>query len=428
MPSTGHIQPETRYKLAFLPRDSVLRNRTFLAVSLSIFAAYAGIGMVGPVRVLFAETRGASLAILSAMTSAYLVSNFLFQYPLGWLADRSGRRPVLVTGLLVQAVISVLYLQVTDPIVFIVLRSVEGIGAAAILPSARALIIDAVQPEQQGEAFGIFGAFFNAGFLLGPGIGGLLATTGYASAFIGSVIGRVIALILILAMIRTPKRDTIVSQKAVSKVSYREIFKLALLGAYIIAFGDYLYLGFDLTLMPLWLHDHLGASVVIIGLAYVAWSIPNILLAPFGGRLADRHRRSWIIFICGLIQVPIYITYGLVNSALIVVVIYGIHSAVYAFIQPAIDAHVATSSSVEARGRIQGMYSTIGLIGSFVGSSGFTPLYTINFRYPLFAMGAGYCLCLLLGWLLIRRSERSKYIKSNLLLEKELGENVPEMR
>src|SRR5579884_2877880 len=113
----------------------MLRNRTLLAVSLSVFAAYTGIGMIGPVRILYAESRGASLAIISAMASAYLLSNFVFQYPVGWLADRWGRKPVMIVGLVVQAVLSALYLPITDPILFVVLRFLEGIAAAALLPA-----------------------------------------------------------------------------------------------------------------------------------------------------------------------------------------------------------------------------------------------------------------------------------------------------
>src|SRR5437764_913485 len=133
----------------------MLRNRTLLAISLSVCAAYAGIGMVGPVRVLFAQAHGASLVIIGAMASAYLISNFVFQYPVGWLADRWGRKEVMILGLLSQAILSLAYLFVADPILFVVLRFVEGMAAAAILPSARALIIDAVPEEQQGEAYGV---------------------------------------------------------------------------------------------------------------------------------------------------------------------------------------------------------------------------------------------------------------------------------
>src|SRR5437764_13979914 len=132
----------------------MLRNRTLLAVSLTVCAAYVGVGMVGPVRVLYAQSRGASLVIIGAMASAYLISNFVFQYPVGWLADRWGRKQVMILGLLVQAVLSALYLPITDPLLFVALRFLEGMAAATLLPAARALIIDAVPEEQQGEAYG----------------------------------------------------------------------------------------------------------------------------------------------------------------------------------------------------------------------------------------------------------------------------------
>ena len=59
----------------------MLRNRTLLAVSLAVAAAYTGIGMVDPVRVLYARQQGASLQIIGAMAAAYLIANFAAQYP-----------------------------------------------------------------------------------------------------------------------------------------------------------------------------------------------------------------------------------------------------------------------------------------------------------------------------------------------------------
>src|SRR5438034_1815073 len=270
-----------------------------------------------PICVLFAQSHGASLAIIGAMASAYLVSNFIFQYPSGWLADRWGRKQVMILGLFIQAILSLLYLLITDPILFVALRFVEGIAAAALLPSARAMIIDIVPPEQQGEAYGIFNAFFNAGFLIGPGLGGLLAITGYASAFIGAALFRIVAIVIVIALIPTVRKETITTKTGELRpaLPYRALFAIPLLGAYILAFGDYLYLGFDLTLMPLWMHDHLGASVAVIGIAYMLWAIPNMLISPFSGRFIDRlRRRFWIILLCGLAQVPLYITYGLANT------------------------------------------------------------------------------------------------------------------
>ena len=414
--STKQTQSWVRAHLFTPLRTSlVLRNRTLLAVSLSVFAAYTGIGMVGPVRVLYAESRGASLAIIGAMASAYLISNFAFQYPVGWLADRWGRKPLMITGLLVEAALSAVYLLVSDPVTFVALRFLEGIAAAALLPSARALINDSVAAEQQGEAYGTFGAFFNGGFLLGPGIGGLVAALGYTLPFLGAVLFRLVAVVLVITMIHVPRQNKEMGERKQGvKTSYRELFTLPLMGAYLLSFGDYLYLGFDLTLMPLWMHDHLGATVTIIGIFYMLWAVPNMLLSPIGGRVADKKRRSTLIFLFGLAQVPIYIIYGLANTWILVLCFIALHGSVYAFIQPAVDASVAAASASAIRARVQGLYSTAGLMGAFIGNSGFGSLYAINFHLPLLIIGLAYGICVLTGGLLIRAAEQRKFRLLNL--------------
>ncbi len=383
----------------------ILRNQVLLAVSLAICAAYTGIGMIVPVRVLYAQSRGASLAIIGAMASAYLISNFVFQYPSGWIADRWGRKRIMIVSLIAQAILSLAYIFITDPILFVVLRFAEGIAAAATLPSARALIADTVPPEHRGAAYGVFSAFFNTGFLLGPALGGLLATTGYASVFIVAIVFRLAAIVLVVTMIRVEGRVSVEARQRAQAVPLRALFTLPLIGAYILAFGDYLYVGFDIALVPLWMHDHLGASITLIGLTYTAWAIPNIITSPISGRIADRARRSGLILTFGLAQVPLYLAYGLLNTAWPIVVLFAVHGVVFALVQPAVDAHVAASSLADARARVQSMYSAFGLFGSFVGASGLSVLYGVNFRLPLFAIGVAFGVSVIVGGLMIRVSE-----------------------
>jgi len=214
-----------------------------------------------------------------------------------------------------------------------------------------------------------------------------------------------LALAIVVLLVPGGAPRELAARERTQAVDRRMLFRLPLLGAYVLSFGDYLYLGFDLALMPLWMHDHLGASVAVIGLAYTVWAIPSIVVAPLGGRVADRRRRSWLILIFGLAQVPIYMIYGLANVAWIVVALFGVHAVVYSLIQPAVDAHLAASSPPDARARIQGMFASAGLIGAFAGANAFTPLYALNFRLPLFVTGGAYGLCVLLGGLMVRRSE-----------------------
>src|SRR5579871_5629356 len=109
--------------------------------------------MVLPVRILYAQAHGASLGVIGAMASAFLLANFICQYPTGWLADRWGRKPVIVWGLVAQVVLAFAYLAVSDPLAFVVLRFAEGAVAASLLPSARAIIADSVPPDERGRAY-----------------------------------------------------------------------------------------------------------------------------------------------------------------------------------------------------------------------------------------------------------------------------------
>src|SRR5258706_12185487 len=100
------------------------------------------------------------------------------------------------------------------------------------------------------------------------------------------------------------------------------LFSPALMGAFLVAFGNFLYMGFEITLFPLWMHDHLGASVAVIGFAFMAWSVPNALLSPIGGRMADPRRRSWVIFFFWLSQGAVFLSFRLANIGLIFFVLF----------------------------------------------------------------------------------------------------------
>jgi MFS family permease len=321
------------------------------------------------------------------------------------LADTWGRKRLMICGLAAQAALGLLYLMVWDPVWFVVLRCAEGAFSASVLPAARALVADTVPPERRGEAYGIFGSFLNAGFLLGPALGSLLASTGYSAAFVGSCIFRVVALAIVVTMVRDGGRVSIAARHLARAVPRRALFTLPLVGAYILAFGDNLYFGFDLTLMPLWMRNHLGAPVAAIGLAYVAWAFPNIVGAPLGGRFADRARRSNLILVFGLAQAPIYAAYGLMSATVPAILLFGLHGGIYALMQPAVDATLAAASPPDARARVQGVYSAVGLVSAFIAANVLSALYGVNFRLPLFAMAIGFGLCVVAGWTLIRLAE-----------------------
>lgn len=381
------------------------RNRTLLAISTSVGISMLGIGMVVPVRVLYAQSRGASLAVIGAMASAFLLSNFLFQYPAGWLADMWGKRFVMNAGLIGLSILTLFWLTVTDPVLFVVLRFVEGIFAAGVFSSARALLADVISEDQRGRAFGIYGAFMNGGFLLGPALGGVLASTGYTLTFIGSAAFRLLAFALVIVFVPAGRESHADRRARATAVPRRALWTLPLVGAYLLFLGDSFYFGFDLTLAPLWLKHHVGATVALIGLSYAVWALPNVVLTPYGGRIADRMRRSTLILTFGVLQIPCYIAFAFLHSIAIALVVFATHGAIYAMMQPSIDANLAAFSPPDARGRAQGLYSAVGMLGAFVAANALSALYAVNFRLPLLVMAAAFGTCVLLGGSMVRIAE-----------------------
>ncbi len=86
--------------------------------------------------------------------------------------------------------------------------------------------------------------------------------------------------------------------------------------------------------------------------------------------------------------------------------------------EPAVDAHVANSTIAGARARIQGLYSAAGIVGGFVGASGCTFLYGLNYRLPLFAIGVLFGMCVIVGGILVHISES----RNNALLKTDTGD------
>jgi len=85
--------------------------------------------------------------------------------------------------------------------------------------------------------------------------------------------------------------------------------------------------------------------------------------------------------------------------------LYPFPSSNVGLMQPAVDAHVASSTIPGARARIQGLYSAAGLLGGFAGASGCSFLYGLNFRLPLFAIAVLFGICVLVGGIIVRISE-----------------------
>lgn len=115
----------------------------------------------------------------------YGVLQFFCGPIMGNLSDRFGRRPILLLSLIAFGV-DYLLMAIAPTIALLFLgRAIAGI-AGAIYGPAGAYIADITAPEKRAEAFGMMGAMFGIGFIVGPAIGGLIAHFGPRAPFIAA--------------------------------------------------------------------------------------------------------------------------------------------------------------------------------------------------------------------------------------------------
>ena len=110
-----------------------------------------------------------------AMTFSFSFANFFASPILGALSDSYGRRPVLLLGFCGLMTSFVATALSTSLVVLVGIRLVAG-GMQANLSVANAYVADITPPEDRAKRFGLLGAMFGVGFILGPVVGGLLGS------------------------------------------------------------------------------------------------------------------------------------------------------------------------------------------------------------------------------------------------------------
>lgn len=156
-------------------------------ILLTVMVDAMGIGLIIPVMPdLIQAVGGGTLAQAAIwggiLSTTFAAMQFFFGPVMGGLSDRFGRRPVLLVALVVMALDYVLMALAGVIWLLLLGRAIGGITAAT-QSTASAYMADISAPQDRAARFGMVGAAFGAGFVLGPVIGGLLAEYGTRAPF-----------------------------------------------------------------------------------------------------------------------------------------------------------------------------------------------------------------------------------------------------
>ena len=156
-------------------------------IMLTVMIDAMGIGLMIPVMPdLIREVDGGSLAQAAIwggiLSTTFAVMQFLFGPVIGGLSDRYGRRPVLLITTVIMA-LDYVVMALAGSIWLLLFGRIVGGITASTQSTAYAYMADISEPEKRSANFGLIGASFGVGFILGPVAGGLLAEYGTRAPF-----------------------------------------------------------------------------------------------------------------------------------------------------------------------------------------------------------------------------------------------------
>ena len=391
-----------------------------------------GFGAMLPVLPLYIEEQGIDPSGLGVIVASWAVAKLLFEPIFGWWADRHSRKPQMVAGLIMLAVVSVLPAFFTTFAAFVALRFLAGVATAAYDPAARGMVVDATEPDERGEAFGFYGSFQIAGFVIGPAIGGLGATIfgGYTFPFFFTGFLALVGVVVLVRYldpnphaVESPEfphdpeakpipagdpysaSETLVipteEPEPATQAPLRAVFNRTVIAALVLAFGLHLTFGTYEVVWSLYLIA-LGASVAWVSLTFVIFGVPEMLMGPLAGRVVDRRGPVGVIIVSGIVILISGAVYATATHYYVPTLAVPFEAAATAAMAPALYAMLAKGTPVGRSSTAQGLFGATATLALVVASLVAGNLFEIGVGLPFWFFVGGLALCLVVGLLIYR--------------------------
>jgi MFS family permease len=401
-----------------------------LPILIAEFIVVIGFGALLPILPLYVVEQGVDLTTLGVILAAWPAARLVSEPVFGWLADRTSRKPLMLAGLIILTATSFLQLPFHAPLQLLVLRFVSGVAASMYDPAARGILVDETAENERGEVFGLYTSAQMGGLIFGPVIGAFGAALGggFAFPFIAAGIACALGAVYLAYALRpiahgehahAPLTETsyaeygtdspdlaqryVESQRRDRRppAPLRGMMNRAVVGALTMNFALYLTVGVYEVAWSLYL-QHLGASLAWIGITYVLFAMPVVLVAPFAGRLVDRLGGLRFALGGGLVVGVALCIYALASEPYVPGVVIVVEAIANAFLGPAMFAILARGTPSGRSSTTQGLFGAAGTIAFIVSSVLTGILFAIDVRYPFIVFGGLVLAFFLLGGLIVR--------------------------
>jgi len=346
-----------------------------------------GFGIVIPILAAFATDFGASGLDVGLLIAAYSLAQFVFSPLWGRISDRVGRRPVLIVSLIGSAIGSLLTGLAGGLVVLYIARVIDGASGATIAV-AQAAASDLAEEHERPRLFGLLGAAFALGFVIGPAIGGLAGLVDRRLPFF--IAAAMAAANAIATWVRVPETNPPKERRpAVIKRRAPRRQWMFLGGAFsaVAAFA-----GFEATFALIG-EDQFGWSISDIAFVFVAI---GVYLAVIQGKLvavlATRFGSERLLVV-GLAIVAVgLVATGAAESRLALVGALALLVGGYGLVSPSLATVVASRVASELRGSALGEQQAAGALGRVAGPVLVGALYAGTSQLVAYSVAAAVAL------------------------------------
>ena len=344
------------------PRPAADRSRRLIrTLTVTVFLQWMGATAIVPMLPVYIQRLGGSDALAGVVMAAFFAAGVVSQYPIGRLADRVGRRPVLLAGLVTYGLASFSFLLPISATVAIGLRALQGVGAGAATVAALAMVSGTVATERRGRAFAsIYGGEL-AGMAVGPLVGSIAGVRYMWVMFLASGL---LSFGACIPALRLHESERGVGDPAArtgppgSRVPLRRVhMNRSMRGALICGAVLGLTSGvYDICWTLLLVAR--GASGFEIGISWTLFAVPFVLVAKPSGWLADHMDRRALV-LAGLGGSSLLCaSYPFIHHVPALVLLGASEAMGFAAAMPAVQSMLTQGSEPSEVGRIQGLFAT----------------------------------------------------------------------
>lgn len=334
----------------------------FWRINVATLIFFTALQIAVPLIPRYALTFSESAFLVGLCVSVGALTSIILRPISGFIGDLWSKVKLMILGTLVGSISYVILWLSTDIKHVLLGRAIGGLAVALFIPASISTAIDYARSGRVGEALGIRSLMVGIGFVLGPGIGGLLSEIlGYRYAFLTTSM-------LLLASIPLLYSDELSVSNRRPKAKIIELFAIVKNRAFVLPLVSLMLYAFAYMGLITFLSAYLkikGFGDAVIGFFVSIIALSSLVLRVVGGKLADRWAKR--VSIVGLLI--IFLGYSLVSLTPLPPHIYpyaAILGAGYGLYLPSIQT-LALSRYRGASGLLSGIFTMGFDIGILVG-------------------------------------------------------------